>query len=105
MADIGSPHANDFSGDTRFLRDEIGTLRHIRGAVGLSTHGRDTGDMRFFLDLMPQPGFDYEFTVFGQVLGYSPAGPQFSLAPSINGIIEGGTIANILLSYPPSPCR
>jgi cyclophilin family peptidyl-prolyl cis-trans isomerase len=105
MADIGSPHANDFSGDARFLRDEIGAVRHTRGAVGLSAHGRDTGDMRFFFDLMPQPGFDYNYTVFGEVLGYSPAGPQFSSASSINGIIEGGTIDNILLIYPPSLCR
>jgi cyclophilin family peptidyl-prolyl cis-trans isomerase/HEAT repeat protein len=105
MADIGSPHANDFSGDARFLRDEIGAVRHTRGAVGLSAHGRDTGDMRFFFDLMPQPGFDYNYTVFGEVLGYSPAGPQFSSAPSINGIIEGGTIANILLIYPPAICK
>jgi cyclophilin family peptidyl-prolyl cis-trans isomerase/HEAT repeat protein len=105
ISDLGSPHANDFSGDARFLRDEIGKLRHIRGAVGLSTHGRDTGDMRFFFDLMPQPDFDYTYTVFGQVLGYGPAGPQFSPAPSINGIIEGGTIDSILLSYPPTPCR
>jgi hypothetical protein len=54
---------------------------------------------------MPQPGFDYNYTVFGEVLGYSPAGPQFSSASSINGIIEGGTIDNILLIYPPSLCR
>jgi cyclophilin family peptidyl-prolyl cis-trans isomerase len=102
---MGSPHANDFSGDARFLRDEIGTLRHIRGAIGLSTHGRDIGDMRFFLDLMAQPGFDYDYTVFGEVLGYSPAGSQFSRAASVNGIIEGGTIGSVLLSYPPTVCR
>jgi cyclophilin family peptidyl-prolyl cis-trans isomerase/HEAT repeat protein len=105
VSDMGSPHANDFSGDARFLRDEIGTLRHIRGAIGLSTHGRDTGDMRFFLDLMAQPGFDYDYTVFGEVLGYSPAGSQFSRAASVNGIIEGGTIGSVLLSYPPTVCR
>jgi cyclophilin family peptidyl-prolyl cis-trans isomerase len=100
----GSPGGNDFSGDVRFVRDEIGPARHGLGAVGLSTHGRDSGDMRFFVDLMPQPGFDYEYTVFGQMRGYSPLGPQFSPAPTINGILEGGAIESIALSYPPSRC-
>jgi cyclophilin family peptidyl-prolyl cis-trans isomerase/HEAT repeat protein len=100
----GSPGANDFSGDVRFVRDEIGPARHGLGAVGLSTHGRDSGDMRFFVDLMPQPGFDYDYTVFGQMTGYSPLGPQFSPAPTINGILEGGAIESIALSYPPSRC-
>ena len=38
------------------------------GAVGLSTRGRDTGDAQFFLDLVDNPRFDHEYTVFGQLL-------------------------------------
>jgi cyclophilin family peptidyl-prolyl cis-trans isomerase len=105
VLEAGSPGGNDFSGDTRFMRDEIGPARHGMGAVGLSTHGRDSGDMRFFVDLMPQPGFDFDYTVFGQMLGYSALGPQFSPAPTINGMLEGGIVDNIALSFPPSqPC-
>ena len=64
----GSPGANEYMGDARFLRDEIGLERHTRGAVGLSTRGRDTGDAQIFIDLVDQPRLNYEYTVFARVL-------------------------------------
>ena len=39
----GSPGANEYVGVSRYMRDEIGAT-HLRGAVGISTRGRDTGD-------------------------------------------------------------
>jgi peptidyl-prolyl cis-trans isomerase B (cyclophilin B) len=101
--DAGSIRGNDVSGDARFLRDEIGMERHVSGAVGLSTHGRDTGDMRFFVDLWQQPAADYQFTVFGTI-SYRPEAPQFLDTASVNGILEGGTISNVLLGYRANPC-
>jgi cyclophilin family peptidyl-prolyl cis-trans isomerase len=64
----GSPGANEYIGDARFMRDEVGMWPHVRGAVGVSTRGRDTGDAQIFIDLVDNPRLDHEYTVFGQVL-------------------------------------
>jgi peptidyl-prolyl cis-trans isomerase B (cyclophilin B) len=50
------------------MRDEVGLWPHVRGAVGIATHGRDNGDAQIFIDLVDNPQFDHEYTVFGQVL-------------------------------------
>jgi cyclophilin family peptidyl-prolyl cis-trans isomerase/HEAT repeat protein len=64
----GSPGANEFIGDASFMRDEVGLWPHVRGAVGISTRGRDTGDAQIFVDLVDNPRLDHEYTVFAQVL-------------------------------------
>jgi cyclophilin family peptidyl-prolyl cis-trans isomerase/HEAT repeat protein len=63
----GSPGANEYVGDGPFLRDEVGLRAHRRGAVGISTRGRDTGDAQFFVDLVDIPRLDHEYTVFAEV--------------------------------------
>ena len=50
------------------MRDEVGLWPHVRGAVGISTRGRDTGDAQIFIDLVDNPRLDHEYTVFAQVL-------------------------------------
>jgi cyclophilin family peptidyl-prolyl cis-trans isomerase len=64
----GSPGANEYIGDPMFMRDEVGTWPHVRGAVGISTRGHDTGDAQIFIDLVDNPRLDHVYTVFGQVL-------------------------------------
>jgi cyclophilin family peptidyl-prolyl cis-trans isomerase len=64
----GSPGANEYIGDAQFMRDEVGLWPHVRGAVGVSTRGRDTGDAQIFVDLVDNPRLDHEYTVFAQVL-------------------------------------
>jgi cyclophilin family peptidyl-prolyl cis-trans isomerase len=64
----GSPGANEYVGDSPFMRDEVGQWPHVRGALGISTRGRDTGDAQIFVDLVDNPRLDHEYTVFGQVL-------------------------------------
>jgi peptidyl-prolyl cis-trans isomerase B (cyclophilin B) len=64
----GSPGANEYVGDASYMRDEVGLWPHVRGAVGISTRGRDTGDAQIFIDLVDNPRLDHEYTVFGQVL-------------------------------------
>ncbi len=65
----GSPGANEYAGATpRYLRDEIGWRPHVRGAVGISTRGRDTGDAQIFIDLVDLPRLDHDYTVFGRVV-------------------------------------
>jgi cyclophilin family peptidyl-prolyl cis-trans isomerase len=64
----GSPGANEYIGDASFMRDELGLWPHVRGAVGISTRGRDTGDGQIFIDLVDNPRLDHDYTVFAQVL-------------------------------------
>ena len=64
----GSPGANEYSGDATFMRDELGLLSHIRGAVGISTRGRDTGDAQLFIDLVDNWRLDHDYTVIGYVV-------------------------------------
>ena len=63
----GSPNANEYCGDCPFMRDEVGLLMHVRGTVGVSTRGRDTGDAQFFINLVDNPRLDHEYTVFARV--------------------------------------
>jgi peptidyl-prolyl cis-trans isomerase B (cyclophilin B) len=63
----GSPDANEYSGDDRFMRDELGRAPHLRGSVGISTRGRDTGDAQIFFDLLDLPRLDHDYTVFAMV--------------------------------------
>ena len=63
----GSPGASEYVGDTRFMRDELGRASHLRGAVGISTRGHDTGDAQIFFDLIDLPRLDHDYTVFAVV--------------------------------------
>ena len=63
----GSPAANEYVGDGPFMRDEIGLEPHVRGAAGISTRGRDTGDAQIWFDLVDNPRLDHNYTVFGRV--------------------------------------
>ncbi|MDQ3418954.1 MAG: peptidylprolyl isomerase [Acidobacteriota bacterium] len=80
----GSPGANEYAGDTLFVKDEISSRSHAQGTVGLSTRGRDTGDAQFFINLVGNPRLDFEYTVFGAVCSGAP-----------NNIGEGDRIINI----------
>jgi cyclophilin family peptidyl-prolyl cis-trans isomerase len=62
----GSPGANEFMGDGLYMRDEPG-VPHNRGAVGISTRGRDTGDAQLFINLVDSPRLDHAYTVFAVV--------------------------------------
>lgn len=63
----GSPGANEFWGDRRFMRDEVGRVMQSRGTLGISTRGRDTGDAQFYVNLVDLPRLDHEYTVFARV--------------------------------------
>ncbi len=62
-----SPGASEYVGAPRYMRDEPGTTPHLRGAVGISTRGRDTGDGQIFIDLVDLPRLDHDYTVFARV--------------------------------------
>ena len=82
----GSPGASEYVGVPRFWRDEIGTEPHTRGAVGLSTRGRDTGDGQIFIDLVDLPRLDHDYTVFARVTAGLDA---------VDRIVEGTRIESV----------
>jgi cyclophilin family peptidyl-prolyl cis-trans isomerase len=63
----GSPGANEYAGNSRFMRDELSTRPHSRGTVGLSTRGHHTGDAQIFVNLVDNRILDLEYTVIGEV--------------------------------------
>jgi aminopeptidase YwaD len=84
----GSPDANEYSGDDRFMRDELGRVPHLRGSVGISTRGRDTGDGQIFIDLLDLPRLDHDYTVFATVT---------SGLDAVDHVLEGAVIIKIIV--------
>jgi cyclophilin family peptidyl-prolyl cis-trans isomerase len=79
----GSPGANEYVGADLYTRDERGALSHVRGSVGISTRGRDTGDGQIFVNLVDNARLDHAYTVIGTVV----AGMPF-----VDAMLEGATI-------------
>ncbi len=82
----GSPGANEYAGEPFFMRDEVGL--HVRGTVGVSTRGRDTGDAQIFVNLIDSPRLNHTYTVFGAVV---------SGMDVVDGILEGDVIERVEL--------
>ncbi len=81
----GSPGANEYWGDGPFSRDEVG-LSNLRGTVGLSTRGRDTGDAQFYVNLVDNIRLDDAYTVFAEVVAGMAA---------VEAFLEGEVIARV----------
>jgi len=89
----GSPGANEYAGHKEFMRDEIFPQRsHVRGTVGLSTRGRNTGDAQFFVNLVDNPRLDLDYTIFATV--------RDADMTAIDKIEEGAEIRTISLGCP-----
>ncbi|MEO5580318.1 MAG: peptidylprolyl isomerase [Gemmatimonadaceae bacterium] len=82
----GSPGANEYVGNDRYFRDELGTVPHVRGTVGMSTRGHDTGDAQWFVNLRDNPRLQRDYTVFAEVVDGMNV---------IDGILEGDVIGSI----------
>lgn len=82
----GSPDANEYVGDAVFMRDELGLRSHVRGTIGISTRGRDTGDAQFFMNLVDNIRLDHEYTVVGEIIEGMPVA---------EGILEGDVMAKV----------
>ena len=63
-----SPNANEYAGHGPYTRDEISARSHLRGTVGLSTRGRDTGDGQIFVNLVDNVRLDFNYTILGEVV-------------------------------------
>lgn len=64
----GSPGANEYVGESRALIDEVGTVPHTRGTMGMSTRGHDTGDAQWFINLRDNPRLAKDYTIFAEVV-------------------------------------
>lgn len=82
----GSPGANEYVGLPQFLRDELGTVPHLRGTVGMSTRGHDTGDAQWFVNLRDNLRLGRDYTVWAEVVEGIDV---------VDGILEGDVIARI----------
>jgi cyclophilin family peptidyl-prolyl cis-trans isomerase len=82
----GSPGANEYVGNPRYIRDELGTVPHVRGTVGMSTRGHDTGDAQWFVNLRDNLRLDPDYTVFGEVVNGIDV---------VDAVMEGDVIARI----------
>jgi len=79
----GSPGANEYVGDGPYSRDEVGNRSHLRGTVGISTRGRDTGDSQIFINLADNVRLDYNYTIIGTIV---------SGMEVVGRVLEGSTI-------------
>jgi len=82
----GSPAANEYVGNSRFLRDEVGLRSHERGTLGISTRGRDTGDAQIFVNLIDNWRLDHDYTVFADVVRGMDV---------VDGVLEGDVIERV----------
>ena len=82
----GSPGANEYAGNTRFMRDELGLRSHERGTLGISTRGRDTGDAQIFVNLIDNWRLDHDYTVFAEVVRGMDV---------VDAVLEGDVIARV----------
>lgn len=82
----GSPGASEYVGWHTFLRDELGTVPHARGTVGMSTRGHDTGDAQWFVNLRDNLRLGRDYTVFAEVVDGIDV---------VDDIMEGDVIARI----------
>ena len=50
------------------MRDEAGRPSQVRGTLGTSTRGRDTGDAQIYINLVDTPRLDHDYTIFAEVI-------------------------------------
>lgn len=90
----GSPGANEYVGSDRFFVDELGTVPHARGTVGMSTRGHDTGDAQWFINLRDNLRLGRDYTVFAEVV---------SGMHIVDALLEGDEIGTIREVSGPGP--
>ena len=92
----GSPGANEYVGLAQYLRDELGTVPHVRGTVGMSTRGHDTGDAQWFVNLKDNLRLNRDYTVFAEVIEGIDV---------VDGILEGDVITSVTVEGSRRPTR
>jgi cyclophilin family peptidyl-prolyl cis-trans isomerase len=69
VAQAGDPSGTGQGGPGYFFKNEVSDLKYDKpGVVGMANSGPDTNGSQFFITYAPQPTFDGNYTIFGQVL-------------------------------------
>jgi peptidyl-prolyl cis-trans isomerase B (cyclophilin B) len=76
------------------MRDEVGAM-HVRGTVGISTRGPDTGDAQIFINLVDNMRLDFDYTAFAHVC---------SGMDVVDDIQEGDRIVRVHVLPPDEGC-
>ena len=84
----GGAGANEYVGYREYFRDEVGTVPHVRGTIGMSTRGHDTGDAQWFINLRDNLRLGRDYTVFAEVVEGIDV---------VDDILEGDVIADITI--------
>lgn len=92
----GSPHDNEYSGSGRFVVDELSTVPHPRGSVGMSTRRHSTGDLQWFVNLRDNARLTADYTVFGVIVDGMDA---------VDDVMEGDQISVMREVSGPRPAR
>ena len=87
----GSPGANEYHGDGPYTRDELTMRSHVRGTVGISTRGRDTGDGQIFVNLVDNPRLDHDYTLIARVV----EGMEV-----VDAVLEGAVMEQVIIETP-----
>lgn len=87
----GSPGANEYHGDGPYTRDELTMRSHVRGTVGISTRGRDTGDGQIFVNLVDNPRLDHNYTIIARVVEGMDV---------VDGVLEGAVMEEVTVLAP-----
>jgi cyclophilin family peptidyl-prolyl cis-trans isomerase len=82
----GGALGNEYSGSGAFLVDELSTLAHPRGSVGMSTRGHDTGDEQWFINVRDNRRLVGDYTVWAMVVDGMDV---------VDRILEGDVVASI----------
>lgn len=64
----GDPTGSGFEGGGDLIREEISSLEHHRGTVGIATAGKDTGSSQFFVNHTSNLHLNGRFTIFADVV-------------------------------------
>ncbi len=84
----GCPLGSGTGGPGYTIKCETGLPSHLRGTVGISTRGRDTGDGQLFVNLIDNWRLDHDYTIIGEVI----AGMDV-----VDGMLEGAIIERVEL--------
>jgi cyclophilin family peptidyl-prolyl cis-trans isomerase len=68
------------------MNDEVGRRSNLRGTVGISTRGRDTGDAQLFINLLDNTRLDHVYTVWADVTNGMAI---------VDGVLEGDIIERV----------
>ena len=99
----GSPGADEYDPvASTFMRDEVGG-KNLRGTIGISTRGRDTGDGQFYINLIDNARLDGDYTVFGDVITGLDVMDRIQEGDVIESVVihrraRGASIAYVLIA-------